>query len=125
MTLAATDRARKDALRDGGVDVIEVEPDGFGHPDLAETLAAVARRGITRLLIEGGSRLAAAFLRAGLVDRLAWFRAPALIGGDGYPVALPFGVQGLEDMPVYRRESIVALGEDVLETYGRAGADDV
>ena len=43
----------------------------------------LAERGITRVLVEGGGELAAALLRAGLVDRLAWFRAAAIMGGDG------------------------------------------
>ncbi len=125
VTLAAADSGRKGALRDSGVDVIEVERDEFGHPDLTAALAAIARRGITRLLVEGGSRLAAAFLRARLVDRLAWFRTPALIGGDGYPAALPFGIEDLRDMPVFDRERVVALGDDVLETYTNARTRDV
>lgn len=125
VTLDTGPGVRKRALRDGGVDVIEVGPDRFGHPDVAETLALIARRGVTRLLVEGGSRLAAAFLRTGLVDRLAWFRAPALIGGDGYPAARPFGIEELADMPAFRLERILALGEDALETYSRARAGDV
>ena len=60
-----------------------------------------------------------------LVDRLAWFRAPALIGGDGYPAARPFGIEELADMPAFRRERILALGEDALETYSRTRAGDV
>jgi diaminohydroxyphosphoribosylaminopyrimidine deaminase/5-amino-6-(5-phosphoribosylamino)uracil reductase len=77
----------------------------------------IAKRKITRLLVEGGSRLAATFLRAKRVDRLAWFRAPSMIGGDGYPVALPFGVEDLPDMRKFRRERVVSLDDDVLETY--------
>ena len=125
VTLAAAPGVRKRALRDGGVEVIEVRPDGFGHPDVAEMLALIARRGVTRLLVEGGSRLAAAFLRTDLVDRLAWFRAPALIGGDGYPAARPFGIEELADMPAFRLERILALGADTLETYSRARTGDV
>jgi len=35
------------------------------------------------VLVEGGAQLAAALLRAALVDRIAWFHAPAVMGGDG------------------------------------------
>ena len=37
--------------------------------------ARLGERGLTRVLVEGGGKLAAALLRAGLVDRLYWFRA--------------------------------------------------
>ena len=39
-------------------------------------LGLLGERGLTRLLVEGGGRLAAALLRAGLVDRLIWLHAP-------------------------------------------------
>ncbi len=68
---------RREALEDAGVEPIEIEPDGHGYIDLAGLLAALGERGITRVLCEGGSRIAAALLRDGLVDRLVWFRAPA------------------------------------------------
>ena len=117
VTLERGDAARKKAFRDCGVELLEVGPDPYGHPDIPVVLEMIAKRNITRLLVEGGSRLAAAFLRAKRVDRLAWFRAPSLIGGDGYPVALPFGVEDLPNMPIYMRERVVSLDDDVLETY--------
>ena len=45
---------------------------------LREVLAALARQGITRVLVEGGATLATAFLREGLVDRLYLFEVPLL-----------------------------------------------
>jgi diaminohydroxyphosphoribosylaminopyrimidine deaminase/5-amino-6-(5-phosphoribosylamino)uracil reductase len=82
--------------------------------DLPASLAALADRGITRLLVEGGASLAAAMLREGLVDRVAWFHAPGVIGGDGFPAAQAFGIQALADMPRFRRVSSIPLGEDML-----------
>ncbi len=125
ITSGNSEGARKKALRDIGVEVIEVGADEYGHPDLVEAIGLVAQRGITRLLVEGGGRLAAALLRARLVDRLAWFRVAKLIGGDGYPVTQPFGVDKLEDMPVFRSDGTVRLGQDVLETYTIEAYEDV
>ena len=76
LTLPSADPARRRSLLAAGVNVIDAGPDRDGHIDLAGALAALGERGLTRLLVEGGGRLAAALLRAGLVDRLAWFRAP-------------------------------------------------
>jgi diaminohydroxyphosphoribosylaminopyrimidine deaminase/5-amino-6-(5-phosphoribosylamino)uracil reductase len=56
-----------------------------------------------------------------LVDRLAWFRAPGLMGGDGLPVVGSLGVEALAQMPRFRRDvqnqGIELLGDDVLESY--------
>jgi len=57
---------------------------------------------------------------AGLVDRIAWFRAPGVMGGDGIPTAAPFGVDRLADMPRFAREAVLETGADLLEIYGRA-----
>ena len=43
----------------------------------------LADRGLTRVLIEGGGDVAAAFLKADLIDEIAWFRSNTVIGGDG------------------------------------------
>ena len=77
------DRRRVKALRDLGVDVIELPADETGYPAPDTILQALGGRGLTRVLVEGGATLAAAFLRAGRVDRVAWFRSGGLIGGDG------------------------------------------
>ena len=121
VTLDTADSARKKAFQDCGVEVLGVPADGFDHPDIVAALELIAKRGVTRVLVEGGSRLSATLLRANVVDRLEWFRAPSLIGGDGYPAALPFGVEDMTGMPIFRRYRVVELGDDVLETYVVAG----
>ncbi len=93
--------------------------DGWLHP--REVLEALALRGITRLLVEGGATTAAHFLRAGLVDRLYLYRAPALVGGDGLAAIGPLGVDDVSrDMPRFRAVATRALGSDRLDVYERA-----
>ena len=83
--------------------------------DLTAVLAALGERGVTRLLVEGGAHLAAALLRHDLVDRIAWFRAPLIMGGDGLPAVMPFGVDALDDAPRFTRLSVAELGGDIFE----------
>jgi diaminohydroxyphosphoribosylaminopyrimidine deaminase/5-amino-6-(5-phosphoribosylamino)uracil reductase len=116
VTLAGTDRHRAAAFQECGVELIEVNPDPDGNVDLAAALRELGRRGLTRVLVEGGATLAAVLLRQRLADRIAWFRSPSIMGGDGLPAALPFGVDLLQDMPRFHRLSIETIGEDVLET---------
>jgi diaminohydroxyphosphoribosylaminopyrimidine deaminase / 5-amino-6-(5-phosphoribosylamino)uracil reductase len=90
-----------------------------GRPDPEAVLAALSRRGLTSVLIEGGGQVAASFLRAGLVDRIEWFRAPILLGGDGRPGVAGLELAKLADAPKFRRLSVEALGDDLWERYER------
>ena len=108
--------ARKTAFAECGVRMLPVAAEGE-HPNMRLAFEELSRHGFTRVLVEGGSGLGAALLRAGLVDRLAWFRSPRVIGGDGLPVAAAFGVERLDDAPLFRRLAVEAIGNDLLETY--------
>ncbi|WP_416897784.1 MAG: bifunctional diaminohydroxyphosphoribosylaminopyrimidine deaminase/5-amino-6-(5-phosphoribosylamino)uracil reductase RibD [Minwuia sp.] len=110
---------RRQALADAGVEVLDVDADMAGMPAPDQVLAALAESGVTRLLIEGGAKVAASFLRAGLVDEIALFRAPKLLGGDGLAAVAGFGLDDLPDAPQFRPAGTRRLGDDVLETYRR------
>jgi diaminohydroxyphosphoribosylaminopyrimidine deaminase/5-amino-6-(5-phosphoribosylamino)uracil reductase len=71
-------------------------------------------------MVEGGAQMAAGMLRDGLVDRIAWFHAPGVMGGDGWPAAQAFGVAELAAMPRFTRTSVRPVGEDVLSEFSRA-----
>ncbi|GEO82472.1 riboflavin biosynthesis protein RibD [Pararhodospirillum oryzae] len=109
------DPLRRARLEAKGVRVVPVATDASGHPDVDVALATLAGLGITRLLLEGGSRLAATFLAARRVDRVAWFRAPSVVGGDGIAGVAPFGVDRLTDSAVFSRQEGRTLGNDWLD----------
>jgi diaminohydroxyphosphoribosylaminopyrimidine deaminase / 5-amino-6-(5-phosphoribosylamino)uracil reductase len=108
---------QRQELCDRGVTVIDIDPAPGGHVDLSAALAALGDRGITRLLVEGGGRLAAALLRARLVDRLVWVHAPMLIGDDGIPGVAGIGLDVLADAPRFERLSTETVGSDVLTVF--------
>jgi diaminohydroxyphosphoribosylaminopyrimidine deaminase/5-amino-6-(5-phosphoribosylamino)uracil reductase len=118
VTITGADRVRVQALAACGVDILEVSANPAGRPDVRALAAELGRRGLTRVLIEGGSEVAAAFLGAGLVDRLAWFRAPMMVG-DGIPAAADFAVATLADAPRWTRIASQEAGEDIVEFYRR------
>lgn len=120
ITLHGNEPARLAALRDADVVVIEVPESETGIVDLAATLHALGERGLTRVLAEGGSRLAASLLQAGAVDRLEWFRAPALMGGDGQAAVEAYGVDRLDRMAGFVRVAERRTGPDLWESYRRA-----
>ena len=104
-------------LRTKDVEVFRVESQN-GRLDLAAIMKILAERGITRLMVEGGSAVAASFVKAGLVDEAALFRAPKEIGRDG--------VDALDQMPLtaltstLKKVSTEQIGADTLELYERA-----
>jgi len=120
MTAPASDRARRQALGAVGAELIDVATDGDGPLSLAAVLTALAGRGITRLLVEGGSAISASLLRENLVDRIHCFRAAMMIGGDGLPVAAALGIERLADARRFERVDTDIVGTDILETYRRS-----
>jgi diaminohydroxyphosphoribosylaminopyrimidine deaminase / 5-amino-6-(5-phosphoribosylamino)uracil reductase len=94
-TTAAADAGAVDAWKRAGAEVLVCPEAPWGEGgrgvDLAELAAALGRRGVLELLVEGGPRLHASFWAAGLADRLVWYLAPLVIGGDGAPGLLRGG----------------------------------
>lgn len=115
-----TDRNRQRAYTEAGATLIPV-PAGSLGVDIKAAMQALGQAGLTRVLVEGGGQLAAALIRADLVDRIAWFHAPAVIGADGWPGVQAFGVEKLAIMPRFVRTRITPLGEDVLSEFTRRG----
>lgn len=120
MTAAeATSTSRYGELVKSGVDVIALK-DASDHAGFALAVGrALAERGLTRVLIEGGGQVAAAFLRAGLIDEVAWFRGPSVIGGDGRASIHPMGLIDLADMPRFQPRESFKFGLDTLDILAR------
>lgn len=110
LTDAAAEPDRIRALRAAGVRVEPLVTEPSAWPERA--LALLADRGITRLLVEGGGKVATAFLRAGLVDRLVLFQAPILLGAEGVPLVGGLGVARPEAAPRWIPIEERRVGED-------------
>ncbi len=117
ITTAGASDASAAALRGEGVEVARVAETKDGKVGLDAALRALGDCGITSVLVESGGFLAASFLSAGLVDRLVWFRAPMVIGGDGRAAVEPLGVAALVAAPRFERIDVRPVGEDMVETY--------
>ena len=113
------DRDRAQALEDAGVRLVRLPAGADGRMDLAAGLARLGEAGLTRLLVEGGGLLAAALLKADLVDRIHWFRAPALMGGDGAPAVAALGVGSPGEAPRFRLHARRGAGDDIWEVWRR------
>ncbi len=102
------------ALRDWlatGATLTQVrETDGQLH--LTDALHALAAKGLTRILCEGGGTLAAHLIRENLVDDLALYTAGCLIGADGTAALAPLGLTALKDAPRLTLTESQTLGPD-------------
>jgi diaminohydroxyphosphoribosylaminopyrimidine deaminase / 5-amino-6-(5-phosphoribosylamino)uracil reductase len=115
----AAEPVREEALAAQGADIARVAATG-GRLDLADVLKLLARRGITRVMVEGGPILAAAFLRADLVDEAALFRSPNVIGPQGIDALDGLSLSALTRSPRLKALGSEAIGADTVETFERA-----
>ncbi|MCB9591594.1 MAG: bifunctional diaminohydroxyphosphoribosylaminopyrimidine deaminase/5-amino-6-(5-phosphoribosylamino)uracil reductase RibD [Sandaracinaceae bacterium] len=108
------DAARREALERPGVELVEV-PATESRVDVTAALRELARRGIVRLLVEGGATVHGALLRGGLAQEAAVFVAPKILGDAG---AIPLADAGPRDRvaDAWRlvAPTVRVLGEDVL-----------
>lgn len=118
VTTAQAARSHGDRYQKAGAEVLAVSG-ADGGVDVHAALRLLADRGITRVLAESGRAVAGSLLRGDLVDRIAWFRAPAVIGGDGLTAVESLGIVQVNTMPRFVPTGEQRLGQDVLETYRR------
>jgi diaminohydroxyphosphoribosylaminopyrimidine deaminase / 5-amino-6-(5-phosphoribosylamino)uracil reductase len=117
-TSAAT-AARREALHKAGIEIIEVAAAADGRVDAAGAAQALGQRGLTRVLVEGGGQVAAAFLKAGLIDRITSYRAGVVLGGDGRSAVAELGFDRLDFAPRFRLVSARSLQDDTVESWTR------
>jgi diaminohydroxyphosphoribosylaminopyrimidine deaminase/5-amino-6-(5-phosphoribosylamino)uracil reductase len=113
---APADRAQ--ALTVKGAEVLEVAADS-GTLDLLAALKVLAGRGITRLMVEAGPILAAAFLNADLVDEAALFRASQSLGADGIDALEGLPLEALTRSPRLALVGTEQAGADTIELFRR------
>jgi diaminohydroxyphosphoribosylaminopyrimidine deaminase/5-amino-6-(5-phosphoribosylamino)uracil reductase len=110
---------RVDALVALGVEVLRV-PAASDGLDLSAVLRALAARGITRLMVEAGPMVAAAFIRADLVDEAVLFRSPSVIGADAIGALDGMPLTALTQSGRLRPIDSQPVGADTMETFERA-----
>lgn len=104
-------QAARSAWQATGATLIEIA-EAAGHLNLQAALQTLAQQGLTRILCEGGGTLAAALIRAALVDDLAQFTAGALIGAEGQPSLGRLGLTALADAPRLALRDTATVGAD-------------
>jgi diaminohydroxyphosphoribosylaminopyrimidine deaminase/5-amino-6-(5-phosphoribosylamino)uracil reductase len=114
--VAVSDRAPReglDALAARGATVVPC-PGAGGRVEVRALLAWLANREVRAVLVEGGGEIHAAFVDAGLVDRVAVYVAPALVGGRGATPLVGGAGRRLKDAVRLGPLEVTPLGRDLL-----------
>ncbi len=101
-----------------GVEVLR-SPESGDPLDLNDALGFLAAKGITRLMVEGGPTLAAAFLAADLVDEAVLFQSPKEVGPDGIDALDGLPLTALTQSPRLAWISSEAVGGDSCDLFER------
>jgi diaminohydroxyphosphoribosylaminopyrimidine deaminase/5-amino-6-(5-phosphoribosylamino)uracil reductase len=88
--------------------------------DLAAVLHMLSTGGITRLLVEGGARVASSFVAANLADEIWLLRGPEAIGADGVPALDALPLTAITRSPAFKVRASETLQNDTLTVYERA-----
>ncbi|MBT1515933.1 bifunctional diaminohydroxyphosphoribosylaminopyrimidine deaminase/5-amino-6-(5-phosphoribosylamino)uracil reductase RibD [Bradyrhizobium sp. SRL28] len=104
-------------LRAAGVEVIRAA--SASATELPVVLFALADNGVTRLLVEGGARVAASFVAANLVDEIWLLRGPDAIGTGGIPALDALPLSAITGSSAFKTRASEPLGKDTLTIYER------
>ncbi|MFL6839885.1 MAG: bifunctional diaminohydroxyphosphoribosylaminopyrimidine deaminase/5-amino-6-(5-phosphoribosylamino)uracil reductase RibD [Bradyrhizobium sp.] len=88
--------------------------------DPLAVLHALCEKGITKLMVEGGARVASSFVAAGLVDEVWLLRGPDAVGADGIPALDALPLAAITQSPGFRLRASDTLQNDTLTIYERA-----
>ena len=120
MTSSLAEAAAAMKLGAAGAQVIRLAaaatPPGL---DLGSVLRALSEKGITRLLVEGGARVASSFVAAGLVDEIWLLRSTEPVGDDGVAALEALPLTAITQSPNFRVRASEGLQEDTLTIYER------
>ena len=117
---ADASQARRKAWTDCGAVLVEVPFQEDGMMDLAALFQGLGARGLTRVLCEGGGRLAAALLAADLVDEVVTYVAGLALGAEGVPAVGPMAISSLALAPRFRLADQRRVGGDLKAVWLRA-----
>lgn len=111
-TRKATLKKRK-SLERMGVEVVVV-PDKRGRVSIVSLLKLLGKRGVTSVLVEGGSEVNASFLKEKLAHKIFYFMAPRILGNDALSAYADLGVSDLDQAVKIKNVKVENIGKDLL-----------
>ena len=102
-----------------GAQVFRLAPRDKPGLDPLAVLHMLSDKGITRLMVEGGSRVASSFVAAGLVEEVWLLRGPDAVGAEGIAALDALPLTAITQSPAFRVRASETLDKDALTIYER------
>jgi diaminohydroxyphosphoribosylaminopyrimidine deaminase / 5-amino-6-(5-phosphoribosylamino)uracil reductase len=118
MTSPASEAPAAALLGAEGAQIIRLPADN-GSLGLEAVLHELSQRGVTRLMVEGGAKVAASFIGAGLADEVWLLRGPDAIGEGGLPALDAMPLTAITQSPDWLTRATETLQTDTLTIYER------
>jgi riboflavin biosynthesis pyrimidine reductase len=96
-----------------GIEILTVDADRLGRVHLKKLLAKLGKRGVSSVLVEGGSALITAVLKQKLADRLVAIIAPKIVGA-GIDAVGDLGIKNMDDALVLTDREVYRRGDDLI-----------
>jgi len=104
---------RRSYLNKRGIETLLIDEDGAGRVDLRKLLIAAGKRGLSSVLVEGGSGIITSFVREGLSDRIVIITAPKILG-KGIEAVGDLGIQTVDDSIQLALKKLMKKGDDII-----------
>ena len=107
------------AYKDQNAELIILPQNQSGRSNLSEIFKELGKRGLTRVLVEGGNTIAQSLFQADMVDQIAWFRAPKIMGNDGLSAVGNLDFKELSAIYEFQQVRSLEIGTNSLEMLNR------
>ena len=113
VTSSSSSQRKRGRLKELGVEIIVLPVSKGGNIDLRKIISILYKKGIKRILVEGGSRVITSFLKAGLADRIVMILSPKILG-KGIESIGDIGIRNIKSALKLRLKDIKRIGEDIV-----------
>jgi len=93
--------------------------DNPGMLDIREVIKLISGKGYHRILVEGGSQISTSLLKDNLIDKIYWFRASKVIGGEGIGAISNLNIRKMNLVKKFKLENSTIVEDDIMDIYTR------
>ncbi len=104
---------KRERLKEQGVEFIVLPASKDGNIDLIKIIRILYKKGIKKILVEGGSQVVTSFIKAGLGDRIIMILSPRILG-KGIASIGDLGIPNIRDALQLRLKDVKRIGEDIV-----------
>ncbi len=104
-------------IKQAGIKLIAASKADNGKICIDDAMLKIAAYGINNVLIEAGTAINSALLKLNLVDRIAWFQAPIIIGNTGLPAFSDMYLENLNNTTRFKLSFSKNFGNDALKIF--------